>query len=120
MKTVSKLLELTCSGLGERRVLTNRLRSKESRSRSEVAQTLRTLADRVEGNSVTLGQGENQVQLSLPDQLQMKIKVQDKPKGTTTRTELEVELSWDEGAGGELTPALRRSQRARECGHAPE
>ncbi|MFW6339117.1 MAG: amphi-Trp domain-containing protein, partial [Alkalispirochaetaceae bacterium] len=74
-----------------------RLRSKEQQSRSEVAQALRKLADRLEENTVTLGQGNEQVTLTLPERVELKMKVTEKPKGQSTKQKLEVELSWTEG-----------------------
>ncbi|MFP4301621.1 MAG: amphi-Trp domain-containing protein [Spirochaetaceae bacterium] len=74
-----------------------RLRSKEQQSRSEVAQALRKLADRLEENKVALGQGNEQVTLTLPERVELKMKVTEKPKGQSTKQKLEVELSWTEG-----------------------
>ncbi len=77
-----------------------RLRSKEQQSRSEVAQALRKLADRIEENKVTLGQGQEEVTLTLPERIELKMKVTEKPKGESTKQKLEVELSWTEGETG--------------------
>ena len=77
-----------------------RLRSKEQQSRSEVAQALRKLADRIDENKVTLGQGQEEVTLSLPERIELKMKVTEKPKGEATKQKLEGELSWTEGETG--------------------
>ena len=76
-----------------------RLRSKESMSRGEVVDALRKLVDRIEQDSVTLGQGAQEVTLSLPEKLELKMKVTEKPKGNATKQKLQVELSWTEGEG---------------------
>lgn len=74
-----------------------RLRSKEQQSRSEVAQALRKLADRIEANKVTLGEGEEQVSLTLPERVELKLKVTDKPKPNSKKHKLDIEISWKEG-----------------------
>ena len=74
-----------------------RLRSKEQQSRSEVAQALKKLADRIEENKVTLGEGEEQVSLTLPERVELKLKVTEKPKPGTKKQELDIEISWKEG-----------------------
>lgn len=77
-----------------------RLRSKEQRSRSEVAHALRKLADRIEENKVTLGEGNEAISLTLPEQVELKLKVTEKSKPDRKKQELEVEISWNEGESG--------------------
>jgi amphi-Trp domain-containing protein len=74
-----------------------RLRSKEQQSRGEVAQALRKLADRIEENNVTLGEGADAVSLTMPERVELKLKVTEKPKPDTKKHKLDIEVSWKEG-----------------------
>jgi amphi-Trp domain-containing protein len=74
-------------------------KSEERKSLAEVAGFLRELADRLDGNQVTLRQGTEELTLTIPDQVVLEIKVEDEG----TKHSLEVEIEWKEGddaAGG--------------------
>ena len=74
------------------------LKSEEKKVRSEVVEFLQELALKIEKGVVKLVQGENSVELVIPENLTLEIKVeekikQDKPK----KMQLEIELEWYEG-----------------------
>ena len=74
------------------------LKSEEKKVRSEVVEFLQELALKIEKGVVKLVQGENSVELVIPENLTLEIKVeekikQDKPK----KMQLKIELEWYEG-----------------------
>jgi len=63
-----------------------------------VSQFLRALADKIESGSVSLSQGQQEVELNIPQRIEMDIDVAQKDKGQKgNQHELEIELSWYEG-----------------------
>lgn len=69
--------------------------AKETRPRREIAAFLRDLADKMEGSSVTLRQGETVQDVVLPDHMVLKIKLEDEQKRRRgIRHSLEIEMKW--------------------------
>lgn len=88
---------------GPKRNKTVHVDSEERTGRTGAAAFLRELADRVEGGSVVLKQGEREVTAQVPDQVTLEVSLDEREKGTRGRKwSLEVELEWYEGdASGE-------------------
>ncbi len=74
------------------------MKSKEKTSRAEIAQFLRTLADKVEGGEVSLKRGEEELRLLISQDATLEIKIEEEEKPTGTKKTLEVEIEWYEGA----------------------
>ena len=72
-------------------------KSEEKKSSNEIASILRTVADKVEQGSITLGQNENRITLEFPKSLVLEIKVEEEEKANIKRS-LEIELEWIVGA----------------------
>jgi amphi-Trp domain-containing protein len=72
-------------------------KSEEKRSRAEVAQFLRQLADKVEGGEVVLRQGAEELALNLPSRLTLEVKAEEEATGSGPKHSLEVELEWRPG-----------------------
>ena len=80
------------------------LRSKEMKSRADVAAFLRALADKLDGGQVVLQQGGQEISLDVPEQVELQVKAEEEEKGTRTQLGMEVEFQWyvgeDASAGG--------------------
>jgi amphi-Trp domain-containing protein len=80
--------------------------SEEKMSRANAAAFLRTLTDRLETGTVTLKQGEESVDLAVPENVVLEVKAEEEDKKSGLKYQLEVELEWYEGdeksAGVEL------------------
>lgn len=81
---------------------TRLFKAEERKSRAEVAQFLRQMADRIEAGEVTLRQGIQEQILSLPETLVLEIQVEDEQKGAKgIQHSLEIEIKWfDDEQGG--------------------
>jgi amphi-Trp domain-containing protein len=67
-------------------------------SRSEVANYLRTVADRLEeGGSLTLSAGEDSVTLDPPEAVTFEVKAERETGSGPDERSVEFELEWDEG-----------------------
>lgn len=73
------------------------LKSESSKSLPEIAEFLRELADKVQSGNLTLKQGEEEVNLNLPNTCVLEVKVEEEPKGTGKKYQVEVEVEWKEG-----------------------
>ncbi|MFW5792057.1 MAG: amphi-Trp domain-containing protein [Desulfohalobiaceae bacterium] len=71
-------------------------KSEEKKSSSEIAADLRLIADKVESGGLTLKQGQETVQLDLPDTMTLEIKAEEE-SGRQTKRSLEIELEWVPG-----------------------
>lgn len=85
-------------------------KAEQTRTRSEIAQYLRTVADKLDGDGeLSLSAGSESVDLSVPERPTFEIKAEREVEGTETELSVEFELEWDdgqagsEGSGGELT-----------------
>jgi amphi-Trp domain-containing protein len=72
-------------------------KSEEKNSSNEIASILRTVADKVEQGTMTLGQNENRITLDFPKSMVLEIKVEEEEKANIKRS-LEIELEWVVGA----------------------
>ena len=73
-------------------------KSQERKSRSEVSEFLRQLADRVANGSVTLSRGDEDLVLELPRNLVLEVQVEDEEKGARgIQHSLELEMKWFDG-----------------------
>jgi amphi-Trp domain-containing protein len=92
----------------ERRLLmgkeTRLFKSEERKSRSDVSEFLRQLADRISKGQVVLSQGQEEITLQLPQSVVLEVQVEDEDKGTRgVQHSLEVEIKWfDDEQGGPL------------------
>jgi amphi-Trp domain-containing protein len=75
-------------------------KSDEYMSRSELATFLRSLADRIEGGTVTLTGGEQQTTVEVGERVELEVEYQTKDKAKGTRYQLELEIEWGAGSGG--------------------
>lgn len=85
-------------------------KTEQSRSRGEIAQYLRTVADKLDGDGrLSLSAGEESVEMDVPERPTFEIKAEREQESDGTELSVEFELEWDEGqegddgAGGELT-----------------
>ena len=72
-------------------------KSEEKKSSNEIASILRTVADKVEQGTMTLGQNENRITLDFPPNMVLEIKVEEEEKANIKRS-LEIELEWVVGS----------------------
>ncbi|KPJ97576.1 MAG: hypothetical protein AMJ60_10835 [Desulfobacterales bacterium SG8_35] len=72
-------------------------KSEEKKTKSEIADVLRLLADKVAQGCMTLNNQEMTVDLDLPETMTLEIKVEEETKQKTKRS-LEIELEWIVGA----------------------
>ncbi len=80
-------------------------KSKERKGRQEVAEFLRQLADKVAAGSLVLKQGQDEVNLVLPENVILEVEVEDVQKRKKgVQHKLEIELKWydNDDAGGPL------------------
>ncbi|KIC45438.1 amphi-Trp domain-containing protein [Tateyamaria sp. ANG-S1] len=72
--------------------------SEEPKTRSDVADFLRNLADRIDAAQVVLRQGQDEIVLSLPERIVLELKVEDEEKRSKgIQHSLEIELKWYDG-----------------------
>ena len=74
------------------------LKSEEKLPRSEIVKFLNEISQKIDSGTVTLIQGEESVELTIPDLLTLELKVEEKIKPNSPRKmQLEIELEWTEG-----------------------
>ncbi len=77
-------------------------KSEDRKSRAEICDFLRHLADRIEAGTVTLRQGSEEIVLEMPEQLVLEVKAEDEQKSDKdVQHSLEVELKWWDGIEAE-------------------
>ena len=75
------------------------LKSEEKKSRAEIVAFLKEIATKIDSGVVKLVQGENSVDLVIPENLTLELKVEEKIKqGKPKKMQLEIELEWNLGA----------------------
>lgn len=80
-------------------------KSEERKSRSEVSQFLRLVADKMDGGKIVLRQGSEELKLKIPQNLILEVQVEDEDKKRKgIQHSLELEIKWFDGddAGGAL------------------
>ena len=79
-------------------------KSEEKKSATEIAQTLRLIADKVDSGTMTLKQGDSDVTLEFPGQMKLELKVEEEQGRKHLKKSFEIELEWIPGqaddAGG--------------------
>jgi amphi-Trp domain-containing protein len=73
------------------------VRSKERQDTQSVASFLHELADRLAQHELILRQGDEEVQLSVPDRVVVRLRVQEKHKKRRTKRRLKLTIGWVEG-----------------------
>ncbi len=80
-------------------------KSKERKGRKEVSDFLHQLADKIAAGNLVLRQGQDEVNLEIPENLILEVEVEDEHKRKKgRRRQLEIELKWydNEDEGGPL------------------
>lgn len=72
-------------------------KTEEKKTKSEIADVLRLLADKVAQGCMSLNNQEVTVDLDFPESMTLEIKVEEETKHKTKRS-LEIELEWTVGA----------------------
>ncbi len=84
---------------------TRLFKSEEKKNRSEVAEFLRQIAEKIEDGQVILRQGEEELSLEIPMNLILEVQVEDedkKSKGIQHSLELEIKWYDQDPSGGPL------------------
>lgn len=75
--------------------------TENSQSRSEIAESLRTVADKLDaGETLTLTAGNDSVSLDVPERATFEVKAEREGGSSNPELSVEFELEWDEGASG--------------------
>ncbi len=78
--------------MGQETVL---FKSKERKGRQEIADFLHQLADKIAAGNLILRQGQEEVNLEIPDNLILEVEVEDEHKSKKgVRRQLEIEIKW--------------------------
>jgi amphi-Trp domain-containing protein len=80
-------------------------KSEEKKTRSEIAEILRLLADKVEQGHMILSNEAGNVDLAFPENMILEIKAEEETKRKTKRS-LEIELEWPVGGGNRAVWSL--------------
>lgn len=76
-------------------------KAEQTRTRSEISQYLRTVADKLDGDGeLSLSAGSESVDLSVPERPTFEIKAEREVEGSETELSVEFELEWNEGQEG--------------------
>ncbi len=80
-------------------------KSEERKELSAVAEFLRQLAGKLDGNQVILRQGTEELVLNIPNNVVLELKAEEEEKKGKMKRTLEVEIEWIEGdeSGGKVT-----------------
>lgn len=68
-------------------------KSEEKKSASDIANTLRHIADKIDSGNMTLQQGSDQVSIDFPSNMVLELKVEEE-QGRRLKKSLEIELEW--------------------------
>lgn len=74
-------------------------KSEEKKQKAEVANILRTIADKLDNGSMILKQDASEIELEFPEQMILELKVEEE-KGKRLKKSLEIELEWIVGDTG--------------------
>ncbi|AEH44298.1 hypothetical protein Thein_0416 [Thermodesulfatator indicus DSM 15286] len=72
-------------------------KSEEPKSLAEVADFLKTLAEKIVQGKITLRKGSEEITLAIPENVILEIKAEEKIKTSKTKYSLEIEIEWKEG-----------------------
>ena len=81
-------------------------KSEEKKSRGQVAEMLRLIADKVEQGRVSISSGSQGVDISIPQNVVLEIKVEEETK-VKTKKSLEIEIEWVEGGDEEIATEVK-------------
>jgi amphi-Trp domain-containing protein len=73
-------------------------KTEEKMSRSQAAELLHALAEKIENGKVILQQGTKEVKLKIPDQVELEVKAEKEVGRKGTKKKLELEIEWLKGA----------------------
>lgn len=68
-------------------------KSEEKKKRSDIVNTLRTIAEKLDQGRLTLKQDQNETIIEFPDQMVLELKVEEE-QGKKLKKSLEIELEW--------------------------
>ena len=74
-------------------------KSKERKTSQEIADFFRKLADKMDNNQFTLKQGDQEVNLELPNSIELELEVEEKQKKGGLKREFEIEMEWYKNGG---------------------
>lgn len=77
-------------------------KTEEKKTASEIAQTLRLIADKVEAGSLTLRSGDQHVELDFPSNMEIQLKAEEE-EGRKLKRKFEIEIEWVPGESGQAT-----------------
>lgn len=72
-------------------------KSEEKKTAREISDTLRLIADKIDGGTLTLKQGKDEVLVEFPEQMGFELKVEEE-QGQKRKKSFEIELEWVIGA----------------------
>lgn len=85
--------------LGRETVL---FKSEEKKASSDIANTLRQIADKIDDGSMILKQGSEEITLEFPNSMVLELKIEEE-QGKSLKKSFEIEMEWivgEEQAGG--------------------
>ena len=68
-------------------------KSEEKKTSSDIANTLRQIADKIDGGSMILKQGSEEITLEFPKTMVLELKIEEE-QGKRLKKSLEIELEW--------------------------
>ena len=68
-------------------------KSEEKKTSSEVASTLRQIADKIDSGTMTLKQGSEEITLEFPENIVLELKIEEE-QGKRLKKSFEIELEW--------------------------
>lgn len=74
-------------------------KSEEKKTKSEIADTLRTIANKIDKGNLVLKQDSTEIALEFPAQMVLELKVEEE-QGKRLKRSLEIELEWIVGEDG--------------------
>ena len=81
-------------------------KTEEKMTRSQAAELLRALAEKIENGRVILRQGTEEVQLKIPDRVELEVKAEKEVGRKQTKKKLELEIEWLVGASANKQKSL--------------
>jgi amphi-Trp domain-containing protein len=68
-------------------------KSEEKKTSGDIANVLRQIADKIDGGTMTLKQGSEEITLEFPDNMVLELKVEEE-HGKRLKKSFEIELEW--------------------------
>ncbi len=72
-------------------------KSEEKKNSSDIAQTLRLIADKIDSGTMTLKQGKTDIQVDFPGTMKLELKVEEEQGKKRLKKSFEIELEWIPG-----------------------